>query len=63
VNNIQEDNQFFFPPPESYEADKYTLNEQASCFCDRASLAKREERIVTRCNNIDVLLSIPDVDY
>jgi len=23
----------------------------------------REERIPTRCNNIDDLLSIPDVDY
>jgi len=35
----------------------------ALCSCDRASWAKREERIPTRCNNIDVLLSIPDVDY
>jgi len=24
---------------------------------------EREERIPTRCNNIDDLLSIPDVDY
>jgi len=24
---------------------------------------KREERIPTRCNNINDLLSIPDVDY
>jgi len=30
---------------------------------DRASWAKREERIPTRCKNIDNLLSIPDVDY
>jgi len=37
----------------------------ALCSCDRASWAKREERIPTRCNNIDDLLSIPDViiDY
>jgi len=33
------------------------------CSCDRASSAKREERIPTRCNNIDDLLSIPDVYY
>jgi len=33
------------------------------CSCDRASWAKREERIPTRCKNIDDLLSIPDVDY
>jgi len=26
-------------------------------------LGEREERIPTRCNNIDDLLSIPDVDY
>ena len=33
------------------------------CSCDRASWAKREERIPTRCNNIDDLLSIADIDY
>ena len=33
------------------------------CSCDRASWAKHEERIPTRCNNINDLLSIPDVDY
>jgi len=30
----------------------------SNIFC-----AKREERIPTRCNNIDDLLSIVDVDY
>jgi len=40
-------------------------NLHALCSCDCASWAKREERIPTRCNNIDDLLSIPDViiDY
>jgi len=36
----------------------YTLRSR-----DRASWAKREERIPTRCNNINDLLSVPDVDY
>jgi len=36
---------------------------QTLCSCDRASWAKREERIPTRCNNTDDLLSIVDVDY
>jgi len=31
---------------------------KAICCCDRASWAKREERIPTRCNNMDDLLSI-----
>ena len=31
--------------------------------CDRASWAKCEGRIPTRCNNVNDLLSIPDVDY
>jgi len=30
---------------------------------EKTSLGEREERIPTRCNNIDDLLSIPDVDY
>ena len=33
------------------------------CSCDRASWVKREERKPTRCNHIDDLLSIVDVDY
>ena len=41
---------------------KYTMM-WSLCSCDRASWAKREERIPTRRNNIDDLLSIPDVDY
>ena len=39
------------------------LNFLALCSCDRASGAKREERIPTRCNKINDLLSILDVDY
>jgi len=39
------------------------LTPQTLCSCDRASWAKREESIPTRCNSIDDLLSIPDVDY
>jgi len=33
------------------------------CSCDRASWVKREERKPTRCNNIDDLLSVVNVDY
>jgi len=29
----------------------------------KLKLTKREERIPTRCNNINDLLSIPNVDY
>ena len=32
-------------------------------FSGKLSLVKREERKPTRCNNIDDLLSIVDVDY
>jgi len=42
----------------------YTWRPQhALCSCDRASWVKREERKPTRCNNIDDLLSIVNVDY
>jgi len=30
---------------------------------EKLSYTWREERIPTRCNNLDDLLSIPDVDY
>ena len=46
--------------PSSLTCYKHSL-----CSCDRALWAKHEERLPTRCNNIDDLLSIPDViiDY
>jgi len=40
----------------------YSSSTTFLCSCDRASWAKREERIPTRCNNIDDLLPIADVD-
>jgi len=40
-----------------------TLPVLTLCSCDRASWVKREERKPTRCNNIDDLFPIVDVDY
>jgi len=45
------------------QTSKSSDSNRGLCSCDLASWAKREERIPRRCNNINDLLSTPDVDY
>ena len=67
VNNPR----IFTPNPPKFSVTRYIKWKEVNflivcyplCSCDRASWAKREERIPTRCNNIDDLSSIVDVDY